>query len=89
MKVYILKFHMQMSGFRFGGWSKDEILGTYASEESVKQELNKIKEKFLSQGGGFKADDYKDGRGFVGYHEAGSMSFVPGYWSYEEQEVKD
>ncbi len=80
---------MQMSSFHGPGWSRDDILGTYASEESAKQELNKIKEKFLSQGGGFKADDYKDGHGFVGYHEAGSMSFVPGYWSYEEQEVKE
>jgi hypothetical protein len=89
MKVYIVKFHMQMSSFHGPGWSKDEILGTYASEESAKQELDNIKKRFLSQGGGFKTDDYKDGHGFCGYHEAGSMSFVPGYWSYEEQEVKE
>lgn len=88
MKIYILKFHMEMHSFHGPGWSKHEVLGTYLLEDRAKEELGKIKENFLAQGGGFKADDFPDGRGFVGYHEAGSMSFVPGYWSYEEQEVK-
>lgn len=86
MKVYILKFSYHISG-KFGGHDHNETLATYASEEAVKKELDKRKEKFLSQGEGFKVHDDEDGRGFCGYHEMGDMSFVPGYWNYEEQEV--
>jgi hypothetical protein len=87
MKVYILKFHMEMHSFRGPGWSEDKVLGTYASEERVKEELEKLKKEFLANGWGYKVQDNKDGRGFCGYHEMGSMSFIPGYWHYEEQDV--
>ena len=87
MKVYILKFSYHMGGML--GHDHHEVLGTYASEASVKKELDRIKEKFLEPGGGFKVQDREDGRGFCGYHEMGSMSFVPGNWVYEEQEVID
>lgn len=69
------------------GHDHQEILGTYSSEESVKRELNKIKEKFLEGGPGYRVQDNDDNTGFCGYHEMGSMSFIPGYWKYEEQEV--
>ncbi len=88
MKVYILKFQYHMGGFR-GGYDHHEILGIYASEDSVKKELDKRKEKFLAEGNGFKVQDHENGCGFVGYHEMGSMSFIPGNWSYEEHEVKE
>lgn len=69
------------------GYDHHEVLGTYSSIDSVKKELDKIKGKFLEGGPGFKIQDNEDGSGFCGYHEMGSMSFTPGYWKFEEQEV--
>ena len=86
MKVYILKFSYHIGGL-MGGHDHHETLGTYATEEGAKKELQKIKDKFLSQGSGYKVQDAEDGKGFCGYHEMGSMSFAPGWWKYEEQEV--
>lgn len=91
MKVYILKFHMEMHSFHGPGWSEDKVLGTYASEERVKEELEKLKENFVSHGSGYKTQEYifEDRIGFMGYHEMGTMSFVPGLWYYIPQEVID
>jgi hypothetical protein len=82
MKVYILKFDIYSSKH-----TSSKNVEVYSSEQSVKEKLEKLKEEFLANGPGFKISIKEDGRGFCGYHEMGSMSFVPGYWSYEEHEL--
>lgn len=91
MKVYILYLQRFIS-MRFGyGGPNIETLGIYGSEKRAQKELAEIKEKFLANGPGFIAEDWaKDKRvGFSYGHEAGSMSFEPGNYYYEEREIEE
>ena len=89
MKVYNL-YLQRFTSSRFG-WAGPnvEVIGTFATEDGAKKKLAEIKEKFLANGPGFQATDWAENKrvGFSYGHEMGSMSFEPGTYYYEEQEV--
>jgi hypothetical protein len=85
MKVYIIHHH-SFGSMTFGG-SSHNTMGTYSSEAGAKKEIARLKDAFLANGSSFLAQDHKDGKGFSYGHDAGSMTFIPGSYSYVEEDV--
>lgn len=81
--VFVLTFRHASSQMD----SAAETIGVYATEDLAKGEIDKRRQAHLARGGGFIVQEHNDGRGVTLHHEMGSMSFVPGVFSYKEHPV--
>ncbi len=78
--------------FDWGGRVEPHTLGTFDSEEKAQAKLEEVKTKILSQVPDLIIEDYDGGgefgKGFSYGHPMGSMTFIPGAYSYVEWEVR-